>query len=59
MANSITKMASVSKYVMGQIHNPRVAGLYHDGNHPLSVALYHAAEDKLNREYEATQQKVA
>lgn len=50
MANSIVKMASVSKYVMGQMYNPKVAELYHDGNHPLAVALYHAAEEKMNAE---------
>jgi hypothetical protein len=47
MANSIVKMASVSKYVMGQMRNPQVAKLYHDGDHPLAVAMYHAAEKKI------------
>lgn len=46
MANSIVRMASVDKYVMGQMRNPTVAKLYHDGNHPLAVAFYHAAEKK-------------
>lgn len=59
MSNSIVKMASTAKYVMGQIHNPRVAELYHDGDHPLAVAFYHAAENKLNAEYASTNGKKA
>lgn len=51
MSNSIVRMASVHKYVSGQFRNPEVSKLYHDGDHPLAVALYHAAEKKAADEY--------
>jgi hypothetical protein len=50
------RMASVDKYVMGQMRNPTVAKLYHDGDHPLAVAFYHAAEKKQADQF---QQKAA